>query len=137
MKFLVLLLLTIIAFSNCQDLQVVAKNFEAKIQSLLAAKNFDALSTYINETFYYFIVGDLDGGKDDFIRYLKNGTFTLFNGVGPNDIPQFRLFLHHIHIVSRNLTNGRLLQYGLYPNKEAEFGYLLYDYYDIENINII
>ncbi|CAI5443496.1 unnamed protein product [Caenorhabditis angaria] len=134
MKFLVLLLLTIIAFSNCEDLQVLVKNFEAKIRSLIDAKNFDGLSKYLADHMK-FRVNEIQGGpKQDFINYSKNGTFVMFNGVGPKDIPEIKAYEENSLIyVDRNLTGGRHVNYLIEKQNGTEFGYLMNHYFDYKS----
>ncbi|CAI5443495.1 unnamed protein product [Caenorhabditis angaria] len=137
MKFLVLLLLTIIAFSNCDnydDLKVLVKNFEAKIQSLLAAKNFDGLSKYL-EDHMNFSVNEVEGGqKQDFINCLKNGTFVMFDGVAPKDIPEIEAYEENSQInVYRGFPGKRYVDYLIEKQNGTEFGYLLIHYFDYKS----
>ncbi|CAI5443498.1 unnamed protein product [Caenorhabditis angaria] len=134
MKFLVPLFLTIIAFSNCEDLQVLVKNFEAKIRSLIDAKNFDGLAKYIHEHPKFWIAKIAPRDKQEIIDCLKNGTFILFNGVGPSDIPKIG-FEEPSQTdsrigVFRNMTDGREVDYKLRKQNGTEFGYLIHDYID-------
>ncbi|CAI5443497.1 unnamed protein product [Caenorhabditis angaria] len=136
MKFLVplLFLLTIIAFSNCETPAEIVKNFEAKIISILAAKNFDDFEKYVdmaielttNETNRRTI----GIRREDLIGGLKNGTFTLFKGIGPNDVPKIKNYDHIIETY-RNFTNGRKLRYRIDKTTSNDLGYIITIYYDV------
>ncbi|CAI5443751.1 unnamed protein product [Caenorhabditis angaria] len=140
MKFLILhVLLAIFAFSKCQppnateETRNFVKTFEAKISALLAAKNFDGLSKYIAEKLTFGVNGVSGYTRQEFIDYLKNGTFVMFNGFDPKDL------LDDIHIqsdemfVSRSWITGkteRRLYYALEEHDGTEFGRLFSRYFE-------
>ncbi|CAI5443494.1 unnamed protein product [Caenorhabditis angaria] len=128
MKFLLFfLLLTIIAFSNCgkfDDMRAIVKNLRLKINSLVAAKDFDGLSKYLADNFSFTVI-KIDGkSKKDFIAYLKNGTFEMSNLFGRNEVTSI-----HKNNVGFGVINGNISSnYLLVEANRTEFGYLMATY---------